>query len=786
MKKLKCLLALLLGAAIFGFISCGNDDDDTGGGTNSHSVTIYASTDGSSKVIKAEDGTVFSELLSKNSINPSASISSRAVDGNSQYEFEEWSLEDWSSFAETSKITKNITIYAIFLDKSESSDESVDDITVVSVKKYLRGDISTKKQETTTVTNAGGTKTTTEIIEITNADGSSSTSTTKKSVSKEGTETVTSKEVVTTDKNGNTKTETTDSSGKTTTKSLESYKDYISQGVKNLQEEKIDQAVISFNKAYSVEANDETRVYSALATLASTLTNSKMAAFVKNRFGITNYPTNLNGILSGNWLKSATYVEDEDENEYYDGTSWISKPYTDYTKFVKLGLPSWFKDSELNNWLFPLLLANVLEGNTNGLNDALDDLYGVLFGSEYKTACERIDAISGSVTLSEDVVSALEINEIWGEGDVSIGKAELKLIESALNLVKGTLEYFQSLQLDEPLSFLKFDWADEAKAKSVLESKLGKYDASIDPLANGFLGTRDETKLNASKATFVSICDDLIAAYDSILSESSKYPTAAKDALEEYKVLKSAAQKLKAAIANGGKFKIPSFSGEYDGYWDEEKNEWVENYTPSEFENLKESGEWPDYTDGDFGIDFGALFTKDVWKLGFLSDTDKRMMFQTNDNKLKIAFGRYSNYHYDSMKVSITFGFDYWDKETSEIKSLKFYKDDGTIASSSLNTTRIADLKELISVYDRIDIDSYCCYVLVRTDRISPLLGFDWESFLQENSLASDLRTIGHKNSETNEYDYYYYVIPLPLKAGLWLYNFYYDGAILNELKALD
>lgn len=86
----------------------------------------------------------------------------------------------------------------------------------------------------------------------------------------------------------------------------------------------VDLAVSYFKKAYETEQTDETKLYYALAEVASLSTDENVAKLLKENFGIKNYPASMNALLSGSWMKEcvnlrsargATFVKDS--NGYY-------------------------------------------------------------------------------------------------------------------------------------------------------------------------------------------------------------------------------------------------------------------------------------------------------------------------------------------------------------------------------------------------------------------------------------------------------------------------------------
>ena len=296
---------------------------------------------------------------------------------------------------------------------------------------------------------------------------------------------------------------------------------------------------------------------------------------------------------------------------------------------------SWFTmQASGTYYLYYLLIANIVEGNVNGLDSAIDDLYSALFESdEYKNACAKIDSIKNPVILPELAVAAFGLDEMFGSTEIQIGATELKLIKSVLEIFKGFFEYIQSYSFNISLSFLQTDWTkfieqgekNDKALQEYVESLIYSYNAEIDPIANGFLSVRNEEKITDSKNTYIGILADLIAAYDSITGEDSIYPSAIGGIVSEGEVFRTAAAALKEALEKDGKF-----------------------YFPKEIEDIPES--WPTapspyvYT-----IDCGKLFTAGQFAIDNLieldtikgtASTDKVPVFYTfdqNGNPVRIT-----------------------------------------------------------------------------------------------------------------------------------------------------
>lgn len=108
-----------------------------------------------------------------------------------------------------------------------------------------------------------------------------------------------------------------------------------------------DLALSYFKKAYETEKTDETKLYYALAELASISTDESIAKLLKENFGLKNYPSSMNALFSGSWMKeylytracqTATFVKDPNGN-YVRGNTYYSDSYDNvlsfYSKYTK-------------------------------------------------------------------------------------------------------------------------------------------------------------------------------------------------------------------------------------------------------------------------------------------------------------------------------------------------------------------------------------------------------------------------------------------------------------------
>ena len=107
--------------------------------------------------------------------------------------------------------------------------------------------------------------------------------------------------------------------------SSKEYKKLLDEGIDLLLDGKYDEGVDKIRSAYNNEENDETKMYYALAELATISTDENVANILKNNFGVASYPSKLNALINGEWLKdyaetawTDVYTLKDAENSDYD------------------------------------------------------------------------------------------------------------------------------------------------------------------------------------------------------------------------------------------------------------------------------------------------------------------------------------------------------------------------------------------------------------------------------------------------------------------------------------
>ncbi|GHV12124.1 hypothetical protein AGMMS49938_04050 [Fibrobacterales bacterium] len=434
----------------------------------------------------------------------------------------------------------------------------------------------------------------------------------------------------------------------------------LKAAVASLKESHYDEAIAYYDAAYENYPNDpRTAVYSALANLAKISTDPKVLNLMRNRIGFSDYPNRLNALFSDKWLKGyperidyyycnkneqCGYWYDEDELDYYDlseagyyrydynnrNYTLISKtPKYDTINLPEIKIPSWINKSEgtlyesslLSGNIFGAdawaisLFAHLLDKNTNGLNDALDEVTDAVFGASYNTAMDRINHLEknkdAKISLDPYFIEQLGLEDVFDEYD-SIGWAEINIVSAATLALKASLEWVSSYNWNSDLSDFKFLW--KAKSGDAFLDSLKKIDAKKLPFNSDLLKPRSG-KMSLAKADFIKAIQSAQGSYEYI-KESPLYPSKVK---ESYSTINTGMQKLITAINNGEKFWIPE--------------------DPT-------SGSWPvaDGEDVIGGIDLGNFFKEGYLSLNNLFETEsgKPVFYTDDDDYYKVTANNYA------------------------------------------------------------------------------------------------------------------------------------------------
>jgi len=371
------------------------------------------------------------------------------------------------------------------------------------------------------------------------------------------------------------------------------------------------EAFAYYEAAYKKDPNDIRAIaYSSLAKIAAISVDPKVGSLFKDHFGFEKYPSNLNALIEpflngeGGWLKKYKSVK----WYYYDDKlgeelEWMDQWYVDYYdeidkvgyyyygcdddwyscgyKFVTstpqtednwlpgLLTPSWVKgdkntvygQSLLNGVesmeTYPiLLLANLVDKNTNGFNSLLDDVIAAVFNDngsfgEVRDRIAKIDK-DATVSLSELFVSQMGLDEAF-PGDAEIGWAELNLVVMYMTAIKASLEYVAAYDWSTNLSVLKNTWKPN---DDYIYERFKALNVNDMPFKSNLLNARPG-KMAAAKSDFVKVLNGLDDSYK-VIRDRNWVPT---EVAVAYPVVHDAITKLKSTIENGGIFWIPDPDG---------------------------------------------------------------------------------------------------------------------------------------------------------------------------------------------------------------------------------
>jgi hypothetical protein len=274
------------------------------------------------------------------------------------------------------------------------------------------------------------------------------------------------------------------------------------------------------------------------------------------------------------WQQSGTYTFVSETPQYRTRSSSF---------LPGLDVPSWFANTNLYKDSFTstqlqsyttfalLMVSNLIDKNTNGLNNLLDELIEAVFGANFEAAYNRVATLNNRVKISKDMLDVFGISEIFEGEEVYINKAELNILFSAMHIIKASLEWVAAYDWNTDLNFLRNgatldDYLQSSSAKNVFfkgpvglrddnSGTLRLSDASL-PLRNNFLKDRNNGMMEKSKASFVKAIDDAIGAYNLWVGDSSNLPQAYRDILAEFIWVRDGLNQLKNAINTGGTFYV--------------------------------------------------------------------------------------------------------------------------------------------------------------------------------------------------------------------------------------
>ena len=362
-----------------------------------------------------------------------------------------------------------------------------------------------------------------------------------------------------------------------------------------LKAEKWDEAVQCYDNAYDKDNNDPSAIiYSTLANLAKISIDPKVVALIKDNFGFKKYPNKLNALFSDSWFEDY----DDESLPSIETPNWIKGEGSAYS--TAFGADAWALS----------LIANLIDKNTSGLNSLMDEVVDGVFGASYNKAAERIKKLesrqNARISLDPYFIEQLDLEDLFDEYD-KIGWAEVNVVTSAMLLMKASLEWVQSYNLDNNLNPVKYTWKDDIDD---ILNHFKAMEANDLPFNNNFFKARSGKMAN-SKADFIKAIEGLQASYTSI-QNSDLYSGKAK---ESYKTINSGFSEMLKAIKNGSKFYIPE-------------------------DDPTEINSWPTKDGNDVAatIDFGNFFTEGYLSLQNIFETEGgKPLFYMHGEKLTKA-----------------------------------------------------------------------------------------------------------------------------------------------------
>ena len=232
-----------------------------------------------------------------------------------------------------------------------------------------------------------------------------------------------------------------------------------------------------------------------------------------------------------------------------EGTHWT---------LPELAIPSWVTDQDyykstligatqtMQTWGY-LLYANIISNNESGVNDVVDKLLPLIHKKSEEVK-KTVDSLGdGTAKIEASFLATLNLKEILGEDDITIGKIEMNALAAALEGVDAVLNYAASYDLSANLKAAETDGSSYSNALKIIRNCVTAKTLAV----------RDAEKMTTSKTLLVDALGRLISSYED-MKVSTSYPQVVKEGIAQYgDILHDGAVKAKAAIENGSVFYIP-------------------------------------------------------------------------------------------------------------------------------------------------------------------------------------------------------------------------------------
>lgn len=388
--------------------------------------------------------------------------------------------------------------------------------------------------------------------------------------------------------------------------STEATKSLIDEAIELLLDADVDGGIAKIKAAYEQQQNNETALYYALAEIASISVDENVEKLFTENLGIVNYPSTLNALINGTWLKEYEY----EDYDYDTDTTYTSTILLPEFKAVE-GIEA---TSNAQDLIVHMIYA-LIDCNPKGLNETIDNILGI-FSTKYENAKNIIAKISNaSVEIPNEFFVGLELDEILGKSSLKIGKAELNVLIAAMELIEGTFQWIAS-----------YDWSfNVATLKEFFDSGFENEEINFSLLAGILnektLEVRSNQAMADSKKSFIEAIDLIVESYDYLVSDDSDYPQAVIDEIKEIgDEVKAEVLKIRNAISSG---EIYSFD--------------VIVYVENEEQTVT------------IKIDFGKLFTPGHFSSILEKDSNNKIKFYVN---FILYDNNYDTIHTDYLDIS--------------------------------------------------------------------------------------------------------------------------------------
>jgi hypothetical protein len=424
----------------------------------------------------------------------------------------------------------------------------------------------------------------------------------------------------------------------------------IGSARKYLDAGQYDLAASLYEQAYQEDKTDpETILYSTLAKLGGLLIDNNVRSLLgSGSLYMAVVPSTLD-----DWICDKDWTGGEGSRWYttYAKTEWtpddavLPKIYSRFSGFVtpfgdfeiaqRPGLGHLDPDARLNpsdpdspirstvptrEKFMNLIFWGLISSYRNGFNPFIERVNLYAFGNKFEEAASRAATLpeNARVLLNPRLKERFGLEEIYGEGDVYVGKVELDYIFGILRAVKAAFIYLSV-----------YDWTidlrpwlkDEIRPGDGLDQILNgifklaqNYDthknywkspsmiAPILPLKNNFLAVKNPGAINISRTELSKALDMVNASleywYDTAAPETSGKFT--EDAKASRRWIKGGFSSAKTALDSGGVFYFPK------------------RLSKSELEGR----EWPGAETADYGLSIGKFFSAGTFTLTNLFTTE--------------------------------------------------------------------------------------------------------------------------------------------------------------------